>query len=116
VLLEAEAIGADAAGLGQLERDPLDDDREREDRERLAELALRAAHDLRARALNRERGRLAPPARRPAAVEDDERVLRVERHARPVEELLRRQALGRDVRRLADLQGALLRGPPVRAR
>ena len=59
------------------------------------------------------RSRSAPG---PAAVEADERVALVDRDRRPVEELLHRQALGGDARRLADLQGSLRRGPLVRAR
>jgi hypothetical protein len=89
--------------------------RQREDRQRLAQLVLGEAHDARARHLHRAGDRLRALGAGTAAVEDDERVLLVERDARAVQELLGRQALRRHVRRLADLQRALLRRPRVGA-
>ena len=88
VLLVAEAVRADAAQLGQLRGDALHHHGEREHRQHLAQLALGEACDARSGHLHRARDRLGALGRRAAAVEHDQRVLLVERHARPVEELL----------------------------
>ena len=111
VLLVAEAVRAHAAGLGELERDPLHDDGEREHRQRLAGLALGkrttfAPVTSTAAAIASVRSAVGPPPSSTTSVSCSSSAT-----LGPWKNCSDGEPLGGDVGRLADLQRALLRGP-----
>ena len=96
----AERVGVRAEPARELERDALHRDGEREDRERLGQLALGDRCTTSTPKRSAAPGDLVDAVgARAAAVERDERVARPQRHGRPVQQLLGREPLGRDVAR-----------------
>ena len=108
-------VGVRAELDGEVERDALDDDRERKDGERLPELGSGEAVDACAARLDRARELRETGGTWPAAVEADECVASVEREPRSVQELLHGEALGEHVRGLAHLERSFGRGPLIRS-
>src|SRR5262249_40278694 len=96
-------------------RDRLDGRGRREDRERLTERGLGEPVNSRAACFGGAGNRTEPLGAGAAAVETDERVPAVDSDGGAVEELLDRQALGCDLRRLPNLHRAPGGRPLVRA-
>src|SRR4051812_6212720 len=96
----AERVGVGAELLGDLERDPLHRHGQREDGQRLAEPVLADPVHADAEPLGAGGDLEHPLAALTPAVERHQRVAGLQRHRRPVVELLGGQALRRQVRRL----------------
>ena len=112
----AERVGVRPELAREVERDALHRHGQGEDGELLGQLVVVDGEDVGAEPARGAGDLEHALGARAAPVQRDEPVAGTQRHARPVQQLLRREALGRDVGGLARLERALRRGPGIGSR